>query len=143
MIRNRHLERELLGLTILPTLSHREARALAMRPHIVQKISHQLARLGELGNGDSIFLEDAAGRVLHFLVRESRSYNYNDAPLQEIFGSQGKRQLVLITCDGEWNQVKHAYNKRLVVFAELAPQGTIVGMDSGGDGAIGKPFPRE
>jgi len=78
------------------------------------------ARLEELQNGDSVYVEDSTGAVLHFIVRESRSYEYNDAPLDLIFGSQGKRQLVLVTCDGVWNPQKKTYDKRLVVFAELA-----------------------
>jgi hypothetical protein len=48
-----------------------------------------------------------------------KSYDYQDAPVQEIFGPTTKQALNLVTCDGVWIPSAKSYSKRLVVFSEL------------------------
>ncbi len=76
--------------------------------------------LGDLAAGDSVYVSDSSGRTLRFVVEKSASYDYRDAPTSDIFGSQGRQELLLLTCDGDWNPREKSYEKRLVVFAELA-----------------------
>ncbi len=50
----------------------------------------------------------------------SEAYKVSEAPLAKIFGGTTKAQLNLITCNGTWDKKKQDYDKRLVVFTELA-----------------------
>jgi LPXTG-site transpeptidase (sortase) family protein len=75
------------------------------------------AKLQHIKKGDSIFIEDEAGKMTTFLVRESRLYDAGHA--DEVFGTNDAAHLNLITCEGEWNTDTQSYAKRLVVFADL------------------------
>ena len=76
-------------------------------------------KLFEVRKGDVLFVEDEGGVVYTFVVRELRSYE-KDANASGIFSTEaGKTQLVLITCEGDWNKNEQSYTKRLVVFADL------------------------
>jgi len=71
-------------------------------------------RLNELKPGDDLSVEDAAGVISHFVVREVRSYDW-DADTSEVFNSSdGKAHLNLITCEGVWNTTQGSYPNRLV-----------------------------
>jgi LPXTG-site transpeptidase (sortase) family protein len=72
--------------------------------------------LHKLKKGDKLFTEDDKGIITPFIVRGSRAYNPGYA--EEIFSSNDKAHLNLITCDGVWNGAKDSYSKRLVVFAD-------------------------
>jgi sortase A len=68
--------------------------------------------------GDDVFVENAEGEKTRFIVREIRLVDYNNPPLEEIFGKSDKERLNLITCDGTWIPEKKMYSERLVVFTE-------------------------
>jgi LPXTG-site transpeptidase (sortase) family protein len=74
--------------------------------------------LYRLKAGDKLYVEDAKGKTISFVVRESNIYNtgYADA----VFSRNDGTYLNLITCDGVWDGAKKSYNKRLVVFANIA-----------------------
>lgn len=76
-------------------------------------------RLNELVVGDEITTVDVNGKTLTFIVNEVAIYDEQSAPLDYIFGRDDAPRIVLITCDGKWNQTIRRYDKRLVVFAEL------------------------
>lgn len=79
------------------------------------------ARLNELKSGDEVFVVDEKNIELKFIVLGSVVYNDISAPLNEIFDKSGSvAKLNLITCDGAWDQEKKNYDKRLVVYTELA-----------------------
>lgn len=69
--------------------------------------------------GDTIVVADALGRTLTYVVVGVAQYPAADAPLNEIFTGTGSSQLVLITCDGEWDSRAHSFDKRFVVYASL------------------------
>lgn len=69
--------------------------------------------------GDVILLSDSNGDSLTYKVTDIEQYPADTAPAASIFATTGPSQLVLITCDGEWVQNDHSFNKRLVVFAQL------------------------
>lgn len=79
--------------------------------------------LDDLALGDTIDVENAAGRTLSYTVVSVRSYPVAAAPVSGIFSSAGPSQLVLITCDGAWDSSAREFDRRLVVTARLAPQG--------------------
>lgn len=70
--------------------------------------------------GDYITVSDAEGRTLVYKVSEVNLYPTDEAPAASIFATTGPSQLVLITCNGEWVQDEHSFDKRLVVVAKPA-----------------------
>ena len=74
--------------------------------------------LYKLKVGDKLYVEDDKGISITFVVRESRTYNLGYA--EEVFSSNDKAHLNLVTCDGVWDGAKKSYSKRLVVFADIA-----------------------
>ena len=72
--------------------------------------------LKTLSAHDDVYVDVASGETLHFRVIESRTYPYDHAPLDAIFGASGRRFLNLITCSGSWGA--GTYDDRLVVFTE-------------------------
>ncbi len=89
--------------------------------------------LSELRIGDKVYVTNKEGQTLQFVVTGMSLYDYNDAPLDMIFGSSTKAHLNLITCDGVWDQSKKNYDKRLVVFTDF------VGIVDGVEAVPGKP----
>lgn len=77
------------------------------------------ANLAKVREGDYVTVTDQRGRTLVYKVDRIEELAF-DAPTDPIFTTSGPSQLVLITCDGEWVQDSHQFNKRLVVFASLA-----------------------
>ncbi len=77
--------------------------------------------LDELAPGDEIFVVGEAGSPeMRFIVSGAALYRAEDAPLNHIFGSSTKRELILITCGGTFNRSTGEYLYRRVVFAMLA-----------------------
>lgn len=76
--------------------------------------------LTQIHKGDYITVSDASGKTLVYKVSEIDLYDTNEAPRASIFATSGPQQLVLITCDGEWVQDEHSFDKRLVVIAKPA-----------------------
>lgn len=74
--------------------------------------------LNQMRIGDEVFVESSDGDKLQFVVREVRLVDYNDPPLEEIFGKAEGEHLNLITCDGVWDPVFKTYTHRLVVFTD-------------------------
>jgi LPXTG-site transpeptidase (sortase) family protein len=81
--------------------------------------------LPELDKGDEVYIEDARGRRLTFIVRRKKLYA-RDASAAEVFAETRSRRLNLITCTGSFDEAAGTHTQRLVVFAELQPddQGT-------------------
>lgn len=74
--------------------------------------------LYKLRKGDKIYIEDNKGKIISFVVRESRRYDPG-ADAKAVFGSSdGKAHLNLVTCEGTWNNISKSYSKRLVVFTD-------------------------
>lgn len=61
---------------------------------------------------------DEAGITRTWTVTEIRRYNKNDIPLEDIFRWEGEqRDLVLITCGGEFDRTARSYEDNIVVYA--------------------------
>ena len=83
-------------------------------------LSGVFEHLGDVNIGDAVQVSGADGQALMYIVTSVQEYPTNGAPLDTIFATQGRSQLMLITCDGEWVSADHSYDKRLVVTARLA-----------------------
>ena len=75
--------------------------------------------LSDMHVGDTVRIADAQGKTLTYVVTETASYATTDAPVADIFATGGPSQLVLITCDGDWDGAAHSFTKRFVVYARL------------------------
>jgi sortase (surface protein transpeptidase) len=76
--------------------------------------------LPELKPGDKLYVTDARGERLAFVVRRKKLYA-RQADSAEVFGSSSRRRLNLITCTGSFDESAGTHSKRLVVFAVLEP----------------------
>jgi LPXTG-site transpeptidase (sortase) family protein len=86
--------------------------------HFGSDIEAVFNKLGQLRQGDRLSVEDDAGVVTPFIVREIRNYDPS-ANAVEVFNSNDARaHLNLITCEGVWNAATDSYSKRLVVFTD-------------------------
>lgn len=77
--------------------------------------------LKDLKAGDDIYIETASSTQLHFVVKEVVSYPRQEVPLDRLFDAKGGAYLNLITCTGDWVKDEKEYDRRLVVYSELAP----------------------
>lgn len=77
--------------------------------------------INTLQPGDRIYVRDTLGRDRAFIVTQQSTCNWQNCPLQQIFGPTTDAHLNLITCAGVFDRGAQNYDKRLVVFSELAP----------------------
>lgn len=76
------------------------------------------ANLNKVQPGDVISVEDDKGRIISFMVRQSRMYDAAADATSVFSSNDGKAHLNIITCDGVWDTHTKQYSKRLVVFSE-------------------------
>jgi sortase A len=76
------------------------------------------SRLGDLLEGDDIFVTLENGDKLHYQVTERAVYDFNKK-VDEVFTESDKRLLRLITCTGTWIAQYRTHDQRLVVTATL------------------------
>jgi len=80
----------------------------------------QFYNLNLLTPGDDVFVQDSLGVTRHFVVTDKQTYDFDKAPLTDIFGMSDEKHLNLITCTGWYNAALHNYTQRLVVYTKLA-----------------------
>lgn len=74
--------------------------------------------LRQLVAGDKVYVQDDAGVIATFVVREQQRYE-PDAIVPEVFiADDNQSYLNLITCEGVWSEIDQSYSKRLVVFTD-------------------------
>lgn len=76
--------------------------------------------LSDVVVGDYITVSDKDGKTLLYRVREVAQYTTHEAPSEQIFTATGPTQIVLVTCGGDWDTAAHTFDKRFVVYAQLA-----------------------
>ena len=76
------------------------------------------AKLTTLSAGDTIEIQTVSGKTQEYFVFEHKSYPYDTAPLEEIFGPSDEQNLVMITCSGEWDEITRNYSQREVIYAK-------------------------
>lgn len=77
--------------------------------------------LQDLKPGDEIFVDTASSTELRFVVEEVALYAAPEVPTDRLFNAKDASRLNLITCAGDWVKDEKGYDKRLVVYATLAP----------------------
>jgi hypothetical protein len=77
--------------------------------------------LSDLVVDDDIFVVNAAGNKARFKVAQSGVLASDSTSTDGIFGTSTKARLILITCEGVWQQSKKTYTERRVVYADFAP----------------------
>lgn len=75
------------------------------------------ARLQELGPGDPVLTESAAGELRRYSVTGRRQYAKAALPADEIFSQDVQERLVLISCGGRFDEDQGGYSDNVVVFA--------------------------
>jgi LPXTG-site transpeptidase (sortase) family protein len=75
-------------------------------------------RLRQLGGGEVIRVRGVDGSTYEYVVTQSRTYDPDDAPLEEIIGATSRESITLITCEGDFNARTRQYDLRLVIRAE-------------------------
>ncbi len=74
--------------------------------------------LDKIKQGDKVYVEDADGHTLTFVVRRIQTYDaLGLAP--EVWNIKDIAHLNLITCSGDWDKETKNFPKRLVVFTDL------------------------
>src|SRR3989344_5850952 len=74
--------------------------------------------LHKLEKGDKIYIKEADGKTLTFVVREKKTYKLSDTAA-EIFTKDDASYLNIITCSGQWLASQKTFTNRLVVFTDL------------------------
>lgn len=77
--------------------------------------------LSNIGRGDVVILSDSEGRSLRYQIFSIDEYANDLAPTEEIFSREGPSEIVLITCEGQWNPALRTFDNRLVVIGRLMP----------------------
>lgn len=70
--------------------------------------------------GDNVILKADDGGQKTFVVVGTEIYQFDQAPLQKIFGAAAAPMLNLVTCNGTFDRGAKNYDKRLVVYSQLA-----------------------
>ena len=76
-------------------------------------------RLRELQPGDLMTVTLDDGKVVRFRVHSVETYANEDFPAQKVYGKQGRSQLNLVTCGGDYDASQGGYQSNVVVNARL------------------------
>ena len=79
------------------------------------------ARLGELVAGDVVEVARHDGSTASFVVRTVQTYPNAEFPAERVYGGQGRPELNLVTCGGEYDADRGGYQANVVVNARLLP----------------------
>ncbi len=74
-------------------------------------------RLGVLGQGDVIEIEDDEGGLSRFVVRAVAIIPKDELPLERVFARSGTSVLTLVTCGGGFSRSQRSYDSNIVVVA--------------------------
>ena len=76
-------------------------------------------RLKELRPGDQILVRRDDGTTARFAVHSVKTYLNAEFPAQKVYGRQGRSQLNLVTCGGDYDSSRGGYQSNVVVNARL------------------------
>jgi sortase A len=75
--------------------------------------------LSSLQPGDQIKVIDSSKQSFTFTVTGNITYQFDQVPLDQIFGSANTVNLNLITCGGFFNHTTRNYSSRVVIYSTL------------------------
>jgi sortase A len=76
-------------------------------------------KLTKVAVGDSLYIESASGKKLHFVVQKTEVTPLAQTSTQKLFMQHDAARLNLITCAGTYNPILGTYDHRLIVYAVL------------------------
>jgi Sortase domain len=79
-------------------------------------------KLHELVAGDEVFIDQADGGQLRFLVERVQQVDKDSFPTEAVYDADDVPRLVLITCSGTFDRAAGHYRSNWLVFATLAPE---------------------
>ena len=72
-----------------------------------------------LAAGDPIFVDQADGGTVEFVVNSVASYSKTAFPAQRVYGSHGSSALQLVTCGGAFDRATGSYLSNIVAYSSL------------------------
>jgi sortase (surface protein transpeptidase) len=75
--------------------------------------------LGQVDEGDDIYVDRADGSTAHFKVEKLERYKQSEFPTEMVYGNINYAGLRLITCSGIFSKGQQKYSHNLVVYARL------------------------
>lgn len=79
-------------------------------------------KLHELTPGDEVFVDQADGGQLRFLVERVQQFDKDSFPAETVYQESDLPRLNLVTCAGSFNRTAGHYEDNLVIFTTLAPE---------------------
>lgn len=79
--------------------------------------------LGQLKEGDDIFIDREDGSTAHFQVVSLERPKQSEFPTERVYGNIDHAGLRLITCTGIYVKGKQRYTNNLIVYARLVDEG--------------------
>lgn len=79
-------------------------------------------RLHQLEPGDEIFIDQADGGQLRFLVDRVETHSKDRFPSDAVYGPTERPELRLVTCGGSFSRTSGHYLSNVIAFATLAPE---------------------
>ncbi len=76
------------------------------------------SHLSQIKLGAAVQVAGKDGRTLNYMVSSIEEYAVATAPAEAIFATEGPSQIILVTCEGAWDEATHSFTKRLVVVAK-------------------------
>ena len=80
-------------------------------------VGADVARLGELAEGDTVVVVDDTGAARSFTVLAREEWSKSEVPLDRIFDRGGSGRLVLITCGGDFDADSGHYEDNIAITA--------------------------
>ncbi|HEX2297860.1 MAG TPA: class F sortase, partial [Pseudonocardiaceae bacterium] len=74
-------------------------------------------RLGEIGQGDEIFVDRADGSTVTFVAERTEQHLKDRFPTRAVYGDTSGSTLRLITCGGEFDEGNRRYLDNIIVYA--------------------------
>ena len=75
-------------------------------------------RLAELATGDRIEVHGTDGEVVEFEMREASQHAKSEFPVEDVFRSSDRPELILVTCGGVFDEQERSYRDNIIVTAE-------------------------
>jgi hypothetical protein len=79
-------------------------------------------RLHQLQPGDEVFIDQADGGQLRFLVDRVETHSKDRFPSGAVYGPTERPELRLVTCGGTFSRASGHYLSNVIAFATLAPE---------------------
>lgn len=77
------------------------------------------SRLGEIDQGDEIFVDRADGSTITFVAQRTEQHPKDDFPTEAVYSDTSGSTLRLITCGGDFDEEDGRYLDNIIVYATV------------------------